>query len=331
MSSAMIVSLVDNSVLLLALTVIYTVFQLPPFRDRRLLPILNGLLIASICIIIMSRPFVLETGLFFDTRSILISVTALIFGSLPTLLTVIVATVYRLIFGGAGTLPGLAIIITSASMGLAWRSWLYPKGIKWRWLNVYMMSVTVHITMLSCLLLLPYPENLKVIRANALPVMLIFPIVSAVLSQLRVQQQDSIDNREQLKQSEERFQALFNQAPLGYQALDCNGIFIDVNQQGLNILGYTREEVVGKWFGDFLSPAYREAIRERFPVFKAQGQIHSAFEILHKNGSLILIAFEGRIAFEPTGEFKQTHCILQDSDVMVLTPVNTAKNQMRRK
>ena len=312
MSSAMVASLIENSALLLALYVIYSVIKQSPFRYRRLLPILNGLLIALICVIIMSRPFELATGLLFDTRSILISVTAFIFGPLPTALTVVAASVYRLNFGGTGTLSGLALIVTSALIGLVWRRRLYPKGTKWRWLNVYMMSVTVHIAMLACLLLLPYPENMKALRALALPVMVIFPIASALLSLLLLQQQDSVQYREQLKQSEERFRTLFDHAPLGYQALDINGYFIDVNQQWLNTLGYAREEVVGRWFGDFLPPVCKEAFRESFPVFKAQGQIHSEFEMLHKDGSLVFIAFEGRIGYGLKGEFKQTHCILQD-------------------
>ena len=312
MSSAMVVSLIDNSVLLLALNVIFSVIKQSPFRYRRLLPILNGLLIALICVIIMSRPFELEDGLLFDTRSILISVTAFIFGPLPTALTVITASVYRLNLGGPGTLPGLAVIISSALIGLVWRRWLYQKVTKLRWLNVYMMSVAVHVTLLGCLLLLPYPENLKVISVIALPVMVIFPITSTLLNLLLLQQQDSVRYLEQLKQSEVRFRALFDQAPLGYQSLDIHGNFIDVNQQWLNMLGYAREEVVGKWFGDFLSPAYREAFRERFPIFKAQGQIHCEFEMLHKSGTLLFIAFEGRIGYELMGEFKQTHCILQD-------------------
>ncbi len=115
-----------------------------------------------------------------------------------------------------------------------------------------------------------------------------------------------------LKESEENFQILFDKAPLGYQSLDFDGNFIIVNQQWLDILGYTKEEVIGKWFGDFLSPAYREAFRKRFPLFKAQGHIHSEFEMLHKNGQLLFISFEGKIGYNLNGEFKQTHCILQD-------------------
>jgi PAS domain S-box-containing protein len=115
-----------------------------------------------------------------------------------------------------------------------------------------------------------------------------------------------------LRESEERFQLLFNEAPLGYQSLDIDGCFIEVNKQWLNTLGYTYDEVIGKWFGDFLSPEYRPGFRQRFPIFKAQGFIHSEFEMVHKNGEKLFIAFEGRIGYDLKGDFKQTHCILQD-------------------
>jgi PAS domain S-box-containing protein len=115
-----------------------------------------------------------------------------------------------------------------------------------------------------------------------------------------------------LKASEERFQLLFDKAPLGYQSLDIEGNFIEVNQQWLNTLGYSKGEVVGKWFGDFLALDYQDAFRTRFPIFKAEGNIHSEFEMVHKNGSKLFIAFEGRIANDIYGNFKQTHCILQD-------------------
>ena len=115
-----------------------------------------------------------------------------------------------------------------------------------------------------------------------------------------------------LKESEERFQLLFNKAPLGYQSLDFDGNFIDVNQQWLDSLGYNRNEVIGKWFGDFLAPEFRDAFRERFPIFKTQGYIHSEFEMLHKTGNRLFISFEGKIGYNKFGEFIQTHCILQD-------------------
>jgi PAS domain S-box-containing protein len=115
-----------------------------------------------------------------------------------------------------------------------------------------------------------------------------------------------------LQESNERFQLLFNKIPLGYQSLDFGGNFIEVNQKWLDMIGYKREEVIGKWFGDFLSPAFQDGFRKRFPIFKAQGHIHSEFEMVHKNGNKLFIAFDGEIGYNLNGEFRQTHCILQD-------------------
>ena len=130
--------------------------------------------------------------------------------------------------------------------------------------------------------------------------------------QLKMQVAEKSKANKLLQESEERFHTLFNKAPLGYQALNFDGCFIEVNQQWLDTLGYTREEVIGKWFGDYLSPSYQDGFRERFPIFKAQGRIHSEFEMVHKNGNILFIAFEGTIGYDLNGEFRQTHCILQD-------------------
>ena len=108
------------------------------------------------------------------------------------------------------------------------------------------------------------------------------------------------------------FREMFDNAPFPYQSLDEEGHFIEANEAWLKGLGYSREEVIGKWFGDFLAPEFVDAFRQRFPIFKAAGKIHSEFEMLHKNGSRRLIAFEGRVGYTPDGTFKQTHCVFED-------------------
>ena len=115
-----------------------------------------------------------------------------------------------------------------------------------------------------------------------------------------------------LPESVERFKLFFENAPLGYQSLDENGCFIEINDRWSEVLGYSREEVIGKWFGDFLAKQYVEGFRERFKLFKSQGNIHSEFEMVRKDGVTIFVAFDGRIGYTPDGSFKQTHCILDN-------------------
>ncbi len=101
--------------------------------------------------------------------------------------------------------------------------------------------------------------------------------------------------------------------PLGYQSLDENGYFLAVNQEWLDTLGYSREEVIGKWFGDFLAISYQDHFKIDFPRFKAAGELHGVeLEIVRKDGSIIPVAFDGKVGRDQGGCFKQTHCILQD-------------------
>ncbi|MCB8998924.1 MAG: PAS domain S-box protein [Bacteroidales bacterium] len=117
---------------------------------------------------------------------------------------------------------------------------------------------------------------------------------------------------EALRESEERFKMLFEKAPLGYQSLDIEGNLIEVNDTWSETLGFSKNEALGKWFGDFLTAPSRDAFRERFKAFKSMGKVHVVFEMIKKDGSVGIYSIYGRIGHTPTGEFKQTHCVLTD-------------------
>lgn len=312
MDQAGILVLLNNIALLLVTLVASEAIGLLPIKSRRWQPWISGVVLSCICLVIMNMPFALQPGLIYDTRSILISVSGLMFGLIPTVLTVISAILFRLSLGGVGTTMGVAVILSSAAIGLIWRRWVYPRSMKWRYVSVFLMGVAVHAAMLACVLLLPYPTNLEVLLEVALPILVFYPIGSFLLCVMLIRQQEYSGVRRQLEQSEERFKSLFQKAPLGYQSLDRNGNFLEVNQQWLDMLGYRREEVIGKWFGDFVAPEDRDVFRERFPIFQVQGQIHSEFQMLHKSGARIFIAFDGKVGYMADGGFLQTHCILQN-------------------
>ena len=116
-----------------------------------------------------------------------------------------------------------------------------------------------------------------------------------------------------LRRSEEKFRLLYEKAPLGYQSLDEDGIIREVNQAWLDILGYSRQEVIGRWFGDFLPPDYFELFPERFACFKDTGEVCNLdFEMVRKDGAQITVSFYGRVAFDDQGRFVRTHCMFQD-------------------
>ncbi len=119
---------------------------------------------------------------------------------------------------------------------------------------------------------------------------------------------------EALKQSEEKYRLYFEHAPIGYQSLNVNGCFLDVNNAWLRILGYNRNEIIGKWFGDFLHPEQKEIFRQLFPEnIKRKDIIRGVeFIIQHKNGSYIQTEFTASIQFDREGNFVRTHCAFED-------------------
>ncbi len=110
-----------------------------------------------------------------------------------------------------------------------------------------------------------------------------------------------------------KYDILYNNSNLAYQSLDMNGNIIEVNNTWLKTLGYKKSEVIGKWFGDFLRPDYIKIFKERFERFKKEGKVEDVrFHISKKNGSYLLVSYNGCILYNTDGEFKCTYCSFVD-------------------
>ena len=101
--------------------------------------------------------------------------------------------------------------------------------------------------------------------------------------------------------------------PLPYQSLDKDGKIIDVNQAWLDTLKYSKKDIIGKWFGEFLSPEFRKNFDKLFSDFKKKGIACSVdLEMIKKDGSLMPASFDGKIFYDEQGNFKETLCVFKD-------------------
>ena len=124
---------------------------------------------------------------------------------------------------------------------------------------------------------------------------------------------EKVKSDQALKESEEKFRALYENAPLAYQSLNEDGSFKDINPAGLRTLGYERNEIIGKFFKDLLHPDWQAHFENNFPKFKKRGFVSDVqFKIRHKTGHYLDISFEGCIGYNPDGSFKQTYCVFTD-------------------
>ncbi|MBY9008298.1 MAG: PAS domain S-box protein [Candidatus Lokiarchaeota archaeon] len=121
------------------------------------------------------------------------------------------------------------------------------------------------------------------------------------------------DKEQELRDLEKRNKLFYEYAPLPYQSLDENVKIIDINQAWLDFVGYDKEEVIGKCFGEFLVLKSREVLNSRFSQFKEVGAIQNVeYEIVKKNGIHRIILLDGRIEYDDNGNFKQALCFFKD-------------------
>lgn len=134
------------------------------------------------------------------------------------------------------------------------------------------------------------------------------------------------------RQAEDHFRVLYERAPLAYQSLNKDGSFLAVNQKWLDTLGYAREEVIGRRFGDFLTSESADLFQDRFPLFLAAKEVHGAeFDMVCKDGRIKRVSFEGAIGEDISGNFKQTHCLFIDmTELEKVSTVNSVTSDGAR-
>jgi len=115
-----------------------------------------------------------------------------------------------------------------------------------------------------------------------------------------------------LRESEERFSRLFQDAPLAYQSLDRKGCIVDINRAWTETFGFLPEEVSGKWIGEIIIPGDRDPYRMAFLKILREGVMHTELRMMDKNGKVSLISVDGQLSLKMDGSFDKIHCILQD-------------------
>lgn len=133
------------------------------------------------------------------------------------------------------------------------------------------------------------------------------------LAQLTKTDQDRTGSKQSAPESKERPRLQYDQAPVAYQILDPEGRFLEVNQAWLDTLGYSREEVLGRHFGDFMTAPGRETMKERLATLQPSGRLdHVKFDMVRKDGSAITVSLDGRIVKDGEGNLLQSDCVLLD-------------------
>lgn len=106
-----------NVTLLVSLSVFSALLGESISRFKRAEPWLQGCLFGAATLLVMLFPVRVEEGVFFDGRTVVVSLAGWFFGPLSASLAVLPAMVYRAWLGGAGMTMGLVALLLSAVYG----------------------------------------------------------------------------------------------------------------------------------------------------------------------------------------------------------------------
>ena len=244
-----IVELLYNLAALVALSVLSGFIKIR-FDDKRLLnQILQGLLFGLTSIVGMLNPFILTDGIFFDGRSIVISLCALFFGPVSGIISTTLAVIYRITTGGSGVLMGSLVILSSLLIGL----YFYSKKQKMTdkrltTLQLFWFGFLVHVAMLLFVLVLPPKNILETYQTISFTVIVIYPLATVLIGKILLDQEENEIFIKKLKISEEHYRLIVeNQTDLVVK-IDNNGIFKFVSPSYCKLFGKSKSELLGKSF-----------------------------------------------------------------------------------
>ncbi len=239
-----ILPFIYNVALLISMATIYSL-MLQWFRKGSLrLKLLSGALFGGVTTVLMLSSYELQPGIFFDGRSVILSLAGSFGGPVTAGLAALIALVSRLIIGGAGLGMGVAVIISASLLGIFHHRLRQQYHSASAPLSFLGLGLTVHVLMLFFSVLLPGPITWEVLPMIFLPVITVLPLATLLLALLFRGREQQIELIDELQASEERFRRVFLQSPSPQMILDpSDGRIADANEAASRFYGWSKEEL----------------------------------------------------------------------------------------
>jgi PAS domain S-box-containing protein len=305
MNSPALIALIQNAALLLALV---AVFDITTTRQRLaakpLQQALVGVILGAFCIGVMMASFQLEPGIIFDTRSVLLCISGLFLGAIPTVVAMALAAAFRLSQGGPAALTGACVIVATGTLGILWRSLRRGRLDTISAGELYGLGVVAHAMMLLLMLTLPLESAKRVLAGIGVPVMVIYPVATMMLGLLMANRMRHEGIAVLSQEGEERLRLALEAARMG--TFDWNMVTnrLTWSEWHERLWGYAPGEFGGTLaeFEARVHPEDLSGVRAEVERCRENRSVFShEFRIVWPDGSLHWIAAAGEFDCDPAG------------------------------
>lgn len=118
-----------------------------------------------------------------------------------------------------------------------------------------------------------------------------------------------------LEESEKKFKLLYEKAPVPYHTLSPSGLITDVNEKWRHAFGYTKEEVLGKSFFDFISNSEKTQAQKFFAQKISEVKSYTAgheAQYLTKSGEKRLFTIHDFFLFDEHDKVISVYTTMED-------------------
>ncbi len=123
------------------------------------------------------------------------------------------------------------------------------------------------------------------------------------------------------RQSERRFRKLYDEAPFGYHEIDAEGRIVSINRTEAEILGYNREEMLGRPIFEFVAEEFREAakvaVREKVAGVRPLSTIERPY--VTKDGRRLIVSIQEGYRLDGENRIIGLRSTVQDVSARVQT------------
>ncbi|MCG9697284.1 EAL domain-containing protein [Shewanella sp. Isolate11] len=245
MTQETLLAILQNAALLLILVFIYDAVPRQQRNEYFLLWRLStGITIGLITIVTMLTAWEYGAGIFIDSRVVIIAVSGLFFGGLPTFIAASMGIAYQLIEGGSAIFAGVLAIILAALLGTVWRKFRKKQIANMGFKELYLFGFILHLVTLAAFYLLPFELFINLMSQIALAVMLVYPVVTVLVGLLLSRRFEQERYAEVQLQDDFIFRSQFDVGNMGIAIVRPDGHWIKVNPRLCKMLKYSEAELL---------------------------------------------------------------------------------------
>lgn len=138
--------------------------------------------------------------------------------------------------------------------------------------------------------------------------------LAAIVGAMLMQRRQLLSVTSRLAQSEQRVRRLYEATPAILCSIGADGRLLAVSDRWLALMGYQRDEVVGRASSDFLTPASQAHARDVvLPAFFRKGFCDRAeYQMVRRDGSQVHVLLSAVLERDESGEGARALAVLED-------------------